>query len=152
MSEHRATINWKRESEGFDYSEYNRNHTWRFENGIELPASAAVQFLGDVDRLDPEEAFVAAISSCHMLTFLAICARKKITVNSYSDHAVGYMERNERGKLAITRVRLCPKIACIGTTLNADRLRHMHHLSHQECFIANSVNTEIQVTDRGYYN
>jgi len=152
MSEHRATINWKRETESFDYSEYNRNHTWKFGNGIELPASAAVEFLGDVDRVDPEEAFVAAISSCHMLTFLAICARKRITLDRYSDCAVGYMEINERGKLAITRVLLCPEIVCTGTTLNADRLRHMHHLSHQECFIANSVNTEIQVADQGYCN
>jgi organic hydroperoxide reductase OsmC/OhrA len=148
MSEHRVTINWNRESENFDYPAYNRSHTWTFENGIEVPASAAVQFLGDLDRVDPEEAFVAAISSCHMLTFLAICARRRITVNGYSDSAVGTMEKNEQGKLAITRVRLCPDIIYDGRPPDADRVRKIHHLSHEECFIANSVTSEIVLTDQ----
>jgi organic hydroperoxide reductase OsmC/OhrA len=149
MSEHKATIHWNRESETFDYPAYNRNHTWIFESGVEVAASAAVQFLGDMDRVDPEEAFVAAISSCHMLTFLAICARKRIPVNNYSDRAVGFMEKNEQGKLAITRVSLFPKISYGGQPPAANLVSRIHHMSHQECFIANSVRTEIEVTDQG---
>jgi len=146
MSEHKATIRWQRESESFEYSAYNRNHTWAFECGIEIPASAAVQFLGNDDRVDPEEAFIASISSCHMLTFLAICARKRLTVNAYCDQATGHMALNESGKLAITHVTLCPDIAWEGDAPGADQLRKLHQLSHEECFIANSVATKIMVT------
>jgi organic hydroperoxide reductase OsmC/OhrA len=145
MSDHHASIRWNRQGESFDYAEYNRNHSWVFPNGAEIPASAATQFLGDPGRVDPEEAFVAAISSCHMLTFLAICARRRITVNSYRDDAVGYMEKNDRGKLFITRVTLNPDIAFDGDPPDADQMEKLHHLSHEECFIANSVNTDIEV-------
>ncbi len=152
MSEHHASIHWNRQSDSFDYAEYNRNHSWIFRNGVEIPASAATQFLGDADRVDPEEAFVAAISSCHMLTFLAICARKRITVNSYRDDAVGYMEKNGRGKLCITRVCLYPAIAFDSGPPGPDLLEQLHHLAHEECFIANSVNTQIVVEDQGSCN
>lgn len=145
MSEHRASVSWMRESASFDYAAYNRSHLWLFESGIEVPASAASQFLGTPDRVDPEEAFVAAISSCHMLTFLAICARKRIVVDSYTDHAVGFMEENEKGKLAITRVRLAPKVVFGSRPPREDVLRKIHHQSHDECFIANSVTTVISV-------
>ena len=147
MSEHRAFIRWKRKSETFDYPAYNRSHSWTFDNGITVPASAAVTYLGEPDRVDPEEAFVASLSSCHMLTFLAICARKKITVNGYSDHAVGHMNKNDFGKLAITRVELNPQVMFEGPQPGDAQLKKIHHLSHQECFIANSVNTEIVVLD-----
>lgn len=145
MSEHRASVSWMRESASFDYAAYNRSHLWLFESGIEVPASAASQFLGTPDRVDPEEAFVAAISSCHMLTFLAICARKRIVVDSYTDHAVGFMEEDEKGKLAITRVRLAPKVVFGSRPPREDVLRKIHHQSHDECFIANSVTTVISV-------
>ncbi len=145
MAEHRASIKWIRESATFDYASYNRGHLWLFESGIEVPASAAPQFLGTPDRVDPEEAFVAAISSCHMLTFLAICARKRLVVDSYIDHAVGTLEENENGKLAITRVRLAPKVVFGAKQPGADVLMKIHHLSHEECFIANSVTTRISV-------
>jgi organic hydroperoxide reductase OsmC/OhrA len=152
MSEHRATIHWNRQCESFDYTEYNRSHSWIFPNGEEIPASAATQFLGDPDRVDPEQAFVAAVSSCHMLTFLAICARKKITVNSYRDDAVGYMESNHRGKLSITRVNLYPVIDFDGNQPDPGLVEQLHHQSHEECFIANSVNTKINVMDQGSSN
>jgi len=148
MSEHHASIQWTRKSESFDYARYNRNHSWIFPGGAEIPASAAVQFLGDADHVDPEEAFVAAVSSCHMLTFLAICARRGITVNSYRDNAVGLMEKNDKGKQSITRVSLSPDIVFEGGPLDAALLRQLHRLSHQECFIANSVNTEIEVVNQ----
>ncbi|WDI32326.1 OsmC family protein [Hyphococcus flavus] len=146
MSEHLATISWKRETESFAYDDYNRTHFWRFDNGEEVRAAAAPAFLGDPSCVDPEEAFVASVSSCHMLTFLAIAARKRLTVDSYEDKAVGYMAKNEHGRLAVTRVELRPEITFAdGVDVDAEALAKMHHLSHEQCFIANSVNTEIVV-------
>ncbi|NCF61767.1 MAG: OsmC family peroxiredoxin [Gammaproteobacteria bacterium] len=145
MSKHFARIAWRRESPDFSYGSYNRSHQWTFDSGISVEATAAVGFLGTADRVDPEEAFVAAISSCHMLTFLAICARKRIIVDSYEDAAVGYMEKNDREKLAVTRVCLYPEIAFGGTPPSVETIRKIHHQSHNECFIANSVTTEITV-------
>jgi organic hydroperoxide reductase OsmC/OhrA len=108
MSEYRAAIRWTRESSDFSYDSYDRNHGWKFGSGVEVAASAAPEFRGDPERVNPEEAFVAAIAGCHMLTFLAIAARKRLVVDSYTDKATGYMEKNAAGKLAITRVVLRP--------------------------------------------
>ncbi len=146
MSEHIADIVWKLESESFAYDDYNRTHVWRFDNGLEVKAAAAPGYLGDPSCVDPEEAFVASVSSCHMLTFLAIAARKKLTVNAYEDHAVGHMEKNADGRIAITRVELNPKVSFAdGVDVDAATLEKMHHSAHEHCFIANSVKTEIIV-------
>ena len=110
MAEYRARIVWRRESADFKYDTYNRNHLWNFESGISITASAAPGFLGSPDRVDPEEAFVASISSCHMLTFLAICARRRIVVNAYEDRALGQMALNASGRLAVTRVWLANSV------------------------------------------
>jgi organic hydroperoxide reductase OsmC/OhrA len=146
MSEHRATIDWKRESQGFSYETYNRGHLWQFDGGVEVAASAAPAYKGDPERVDPEEAFVASVASCHMLTFLAIAARQRFVVDSYSDQAIGFMEKNEKGRLAITRVTLRPKIAFGGDKPPSDeQLAKLHELAHEQCFIANSVRTQISV-------
>ncbi len=146
MSEHRATIIWNRNSRDFSHDAYSRDHTWEFENGIKIDASAAPDFLGTPENLDPEEAYVAALSSCHMLTFLAIAARRRLIVDSYSDSAVGYLEKNPNGKLVVTRVILRPRISFFeGTAPSAEKLEKLHHLAHAECFIANSVHTSISV-------
>ncbi|NNE06252.1 MAG: OsmC family peroxiredoxin [Xanthomonadales bacterium] len=145
MSEHAAEISWKRDSETFTYDQYNREHRWRFPGGSGINASAAPQFKGLASHVNPEEAFVAACASCHMLTFLAICARKRLVVNSYNDSAVGFLEKNERGKLAITRIELSPKISFDGQHPDSASLNKMHEHAHRECFIANSVQTEIVV-------
>jgi organic hydroperoxide reductase OsmC/OhrA len=146
MSEHRANILWRRTTPDFSYETYDRAHEWRFDGGVTVPASASPQFRGRPERVDPEEAFVAALSSCHMLTFLAIAARKRLTVDAYEDDAVGFMEKNELGRLAITRVILRPRIGWApGTNVSAAELERMHHQSHLECFIANSVKTDISV-------
>jgi organic hydroperoxide reductase OsmC/OhrA len=146
MSEHRATILWNRDDQDFSYQTYSRNHTWEFDNGIKLDASATPEFLGTAEKIDPEEAYVASLSSCHMLTFLAIAARKRLVVDSYCDAAVGYLEKNSSGKLAVTRVILRPRIAFSENTLPSDQeLKKLHHLAHEECFIANSVHTCITV-------
>jgi organic hydroperoxide reductase OsmC/OhrA len=110
-----------------------------------VPGSANPKYLGNPGPVDPEEAFVAALSSCHMLTFLAIAARKRLVVDAYDDHAVGVMAPNEQGRLAITEVTLHPRIVWAGAEPDAATIDRMHHLSHQECFIANSVTTRITV-------
>src|SRR5688500_9156474 len=99
MSEHTASVRWRRSSAEFTYESYNRAHEWHFDGGVSVPASAAPAYRGDVERVDPEEAFVAALSSCHILTFLAVAARKRFVVESYEDDAVGTMSKNEAGRL-----------------------------------------------------
>ncbi len=150
MGEHRAAISWKRTSADFAYDSYNRAHEMRFKDGaIVLPASSAPQFKGDADRVDPEEAFVAALSSCHMLTFLAICARKRLTVDAYNDDAVGFLEKGPNGKLWMTRVILRPHVQFgAGAAVDEALLADLHHKSHEECFIALSVNTAVSVEPR----
>lgn len=146
MSEYRVTIGWKRDSAGFGYDEYNREHTWSFDEGIQVRASAAPAYRGRPDCVDPEEAFVASLSSCHMLTFLAIASRKRLVVDSYKDDAVGFMEKNTQGKLAVTRVVLHPRVRFGGPggPSPADVLK-LHEQAHHDCFIANSVLTAVTI-------
>jgi organic hydroperoxide reductase OsmC/OhrA len=151
MSEHVVDVSWSRGEHEFTYQKYNRDHEWRFDGGVTVPGSANPAYLGtEAGTVDPEEAFVAALSSCHMLTFLAIAAKKRFVVDSYADHAVGVMAKNEAGRMAITQVTLHPEIVFGGAVdgapqPDAETLDRMHHLAHQECFIANSVTTEITV-------
>jgi organic hydroperoxide reductase OsmC/OhrA len=146
MSKHRATIIWNRGSADFSYETYSRDHTWEFENGIKIEASAAPGFRGTPENVDPEEAYVAALSSCHMLTFLAIAVRRRLVIDSYTDSAIGYLEKNDLGKLSVTRVTLRPKVSFENTDRPpAEELEKLHHLAHKECFIANSVQTEISI-------
>ena len=146
MSEHVVDVSWSRGGHEFTYQTYSRDHEWRFDGGVTVPGSANPAYLGtDSGSVDPEEAFVAALSSCHMLTFLAIAAKKRLVVDSYVDHAVGVMAKNEAGRIAITKVTLHPVITFAGETPDEATMERMHHLSHQECFIANSVTTEVVV-------
>lgn len=146
MSEHVVDVSWSRGGREFTYQTYSRDHEWRFDGGVTVPGSAAPAYLGsDTGAVDPEEAFVASLSSCHMLTFLAIAAKKRLVVDSYVDHAVGEMAKNEAGRLAITKVTLHPVITFAGETPDEAALERMHHLSHEQCFIANSVTTEVVV-------
>ena len=147
MSEHHASVVWKRTSADFTYDSYNRTHEVRFKGGtIVLPASSAPAFKGDADYVDPEEAFVGSLSSCHMLTFLAICARKRLTVESYEDDAVGFLEKGTNGKLWMARATLRPRVRfATGTVVEEKTLADIHHKSHEECFIANSVKTDVAV-------
>jgi len=146
MSQHKATIIWSRGGKDFGYKSYSRDHIWRFENGVELPASATPSYLGNPQRVDPEAAFVAALSSCHMLTLLALASNKGFVVDSYEDHAVGHVEKNAGGKLAVTRVELHPHIAFSGSKQPAAAdLEWLHDKAHKECFIANSVTTDVKV-------
>ncbi|MFZ3374502.1 MAG: OsmC family protein [Chthoniobacterales bacterium] len=146
MSEHKITLNWKRGDTPFEYQKYPRNHTWKFDGGHEMTASAAPAYLGDPKQVDPEEAFVASLSSCHMLTFLAIAVKKKFVLDEYVDEAVGHMEKNTEGRLAITRVVLRQKTKFSGDKQpTPQELDEMNHTAHEQCFIANSVKTEVTV-------
>lgn len=146
MSEHVAEIRWSRQSSGFGYQDYNREHDWVFHDGVVVQASAAPAFLGKPEFVDPEEAFVAALSSCHMLTFLALASKKRFCVDSYTDRAVGYLEKNPQGKLVVSRVELRPQIEFSGEKIpDQAALDALHDRAHHECFIANSVTTEISV-------
>jgi organic hydroperoxide reductase OsmC/OhrA len=145
MSEHRASIAWQRASADFTYQSYNRAHEWQF-TAATVPASATKEYRGDESRVNPEEALVAALSSCHMLTFLAMAAKHKLSLDSYRDEAVGVLEKNAAGKLAITRVTLRPKIVwSAGVAVTAEVLAKLHHDAHENCFIASSVHTEVTV-------
>ena len=145
MSEHKAIIRWTRDGKDFTYKSYSRDHVW-VANGNEIPASATPAYLGNPNRVDPEAAFVAALSSCHMLTFLALSSNKGFVVEKYEDDAVGYLEKNAAGKMAIVRVELHPKIAFGGTKQPAAAdLDWLHDKAHKECFIANSVTTDVRV-------
>jgi organic hydroperoxide reductase OsmC/OhrA len=148
VSEHRVHVSWERGGVDFGYESYPRAHRWRFEGGVEVPASAAPAFHGNPERVDPEAAFVAALSSCHMLTFLAVASRKRLVVDAYEDEAVGFLAKNEAGKLAMTRVVLRPRVVFAGAAPAAELVADLHERAHRECFIANSVRTDVEVEAR----
>ena len=151
MSTYTAKISWKSDSpEHFTKNRYTRGHTWSFDGGIEVPASSsphAVRLPFSVEAaVDPEEALVAAAASCHMLTFLWVAARKGFRIDSYEDDAVGWLEKNAEGRLAVTRVCLRPRVRWAdGVDISDDALKTLHDKAHHACFIANSVKTEVTV-------
>lgn len=149
MSEHRVTLKWQRGGAKFTYQKYPRDHIWSFDGGHTMAGTAAPGYLGNPAHVDPEEAFVASIASCHMLTFLAIACRQKFLLDSYEDEAVGHMEKNAEGRLAITRVELRPNITWSGDRKpTPEELAKVHHAAHENCFIANSVKTIVTVGRR----
>ena len=146
MSEHNVGLEWKRESERFTYDTYNRDHVLTFQGGARVPVSAAPAYRGNPALVNPEEGLVAALSSCHMLTFLAVAAKKRFIVDRYSDHAVGFLEKNQQGKMAITRVVLHPQVQFSGPDLPSPKeVAELHEQAHSGCFIANSVTTEVTI-------
>jgi organic hydroperoxide reductase OsmC/OhrA len=144
MSEHHASVRWTRTTPDFTYDTYDRGHQVRYGSGIEVPASAAADFKGDPTRVNPEEEFVGALSSCHMLTFLAIAARKHLVVERYEDDAVGTLDKNAEGRLAVTKVVLHPRVT-FSTPVEPAVLAKLHESAHTNCFIAQSVRTEVVV-------
>ncbi|MDX6766550.1 MAG: OsmC family protein [Candidatus Methylacidiphilales bacterium] len=150
MSEHRATILWVRKDEGFLQSKYSRNHTWAFDGGAHVEATAAPSVIPppwtDPAFIDPEEAYIAALSSCHMLTFLHVAAKAGFVVDRYEDEAVGAMAKNEKGIPWLKTVTLRPRIAYGGDKApTPEESGQLHHKAHDFCFIANSVKTEILI-------
>jgi organic hydroperoxide reductase OsmC/OhrA len=150
MSEHKASITWAFSGGDFLKGRYSREHTWAFDGGVKIPASPSPSVVpapySNPAGVDPEEAFVAAIASCHMLTFLYLAGREGIEVTSYEDDAVGVMTKNENRVPWVSSVLLTPRV-----TYGADKApspeqeRHLHEAAHHGCFISNSVKTEITV-------
>lgn len=145
MSEHKAQLNWKRNDAGFGYKEYPRKHTWTFPRSEQsLNAAAAPEYLGEADCADPEEAFTAALASCHMLTFLAISSMSGYVVDSYEDEAVGHLEKGENGKPWLAKITMSPQITFSGEKQpSPEDIEKLHQKAHHECFLANSVKTEV---------
>ncbi|MDD1824229.1 OsmC family protein [Photobacterium sp. ZSDE20] len=154
MSEYGAIIRWqKAQDEAFSDNQYSRGHTWEFDGGVIVPTSSSPHVvplpLSVEENVDPEEAFIAAIASCHMLTFLGIAAKQKYVIESYVDDVIGVLEEDDSGRSSVTTVTLRPKIVFIGSKVPTSvQLDKLHHLAHKNCFIANSVKTEIKVEMR----
>jgi organic hydroperoxide reductase OsmC/OhrA len=150
MSEHKAMISWARTGPDFLKGKYSREHTWRFDGGVTVPASPSPSVVpepySNPAHVDPEEAFVAAVSSCHMLSFLYVAYKQEFQIDSYEDEAVGIMTKNKRGVPWVSSVTLHPKIAYSGEKRPTPaEVEHLHHLAHEQCFIANSIKTEVKV-------
>ena len=150
MSQYTAEVLWLRGEQDFLSNRYSRKHTLRFDGGAEVPGSSSPHVvpvpMSDASAVDPEEAFVASISSCHMLWFLAIAGKRKFCVDRYFDSAAGVMEKNEAGKMAMTVVTLKPEVTFSGERLpTREQIEQLHHVAHEECFIANSVKTEVRL-------
>ena len=146
MAEHKIQLQWEKGDVAFTYDTYSRNHQITFKDGVAKTFSAASVYRGDPSKGDPEDMFVAALSSCHMLSFLAIAAKKRFVMTSYDDDASGWLE-NVGGKLWMTRVVLRPRIV-FENAPDAATLEQMHHMAHEQCFIANSVKTDVKVEPR----
>ena len=153
MSEHKATIRWKRSGPDFLKGRYSREHTWSFDGGVTVPASPSRSAVpipwSNPANVDPEEAFVAAVSSCHMLTFLFLAHKQGFQVESYDDEAVGVMTKNEKGVPWVSAITLHPQISYGGERLPKPvEIEQLHYLAHEQCFIANSIKTAVTVADR----
>ena len=144
MSEHNITLTWSKQTESFAYKDYNRDHQWDFGEGLVVNASSAPQYLGTPEYADPERAFAAALSSCHMLFFIAICSKKRLVVENYVDHATAMLEADAEGDLIISQVTLRPKVIFAeGVDVNQEEIEKIHQVSHDKCFLAKSVKSEL---------
>ena len=149
MHRYTATITWEDSQNNFQTGQYSRAHSWAFDGGITVEASASPLVVrlpfSKAAAVDPEEAFVASIASCHMLTFLYLAGKAKFIIRKYADEAIGLVEKNAAGKEWVSRVELNPRIDFEGIRPSPAELTQLHELAHQDCFIANSVKTEIAV-------
>jgi organic hydroperoxide reductase OsmC/OhrA len=150
MSEHQATIRWTLTGGDFLKGTYSREHTWTFDGGMTVAASSSPSAVripySNPANVDPEEAFVAALSSCHMLTYLYLASRKGFAISQYEDHATGVVTKNEKGIPWVSVVTLRPRISYSGAkSPTPEEEEALHHAAHEQCFIANSVKTEIKV-------
>jgi len=153
MADYCACVNWQRRpDEAFTDQRYSRRHDWRFDGGALVPGSSSPHSVplpySDPAAVDPEEAFVAALASCHMLWFLSLAAKAGWVVDGYRDDAVGTMARDARGRLAITRVTLRPELRFAGAAPDTAAHEALHHAAHEACYIANSVACELRCEPR----
>lgn len=150
MSTHTATIRWSRTGDGdFTKGQYSRAHEWAFDGGAAVPAGPSPHIVpqpwGNPAGVDPEEAFVASLSSCHMLFFVDFARRAGFTLDDYVDEAEGVIEKNAAGKMAMTVVTMRPRLRWSGEPPSTDQLAQLHHKAHEACFIANSVTTDVRI-------
>jgi len=151
LSKYFAKVSWNRAiDEEFSDNKYSRGHEWIFDGGLTIPASSSPHIVplpySIETNVDPEEAFVASLSSCHMLFFLSIAAKRKYVVDSYVDDSVGVVNKDSEGKLMVSTVTLHPLIRFTGDKRpTPEQIEKMHHLAHSQCFIANSVKTKVEV-------
>jgi len=153
MSTHTATVVWERAAgAAFKDGKYSRGHSWRFDGGTVVPASSAPKSvplpLSREDAVDPEEAFIASLSSCHMLFFLFYAAKAGFVIDRYEDEVVGELGKFAQGAMGMVKVRLRPRIAWSDKTPSSSELEALHHRAHESCYIANSVKTEVVVEPR----
>lgn len=152
MSTYHATVRWSRGDAEFVGQHYSRGHTWHFDEGVTVPASASPHVVkapfAVAAAVDPEEALVAALSSCHMLFFLSFASRAGVVVDAYEDAADGLMERDAAGKTWITKITLRPVVTFRGTRPDAERFSQWHHEAHEQCYLANTVRSEVAVEPR----
>ena len=150
MGHHNAKVEWNRGDAKFTDNRYSRAHEWLFDGGVRVPASSSPGVvpvpLSNPEAVDPEEAFVAALASCHMLWFLSIAARRGFVVDAYSDDAVGELARSDEGRLAMKTIILRPAVTFqAGAHPSSTELEALHHEAHDACYLSNSVRTEIRV-------
>jgi len=153
MSQYSAVVSWERNGATFTDNRYSRGHRWSFDGGVEVPASSSPHVvplpLSVESAVDPEEAFVPSLASCHMLFFLSLAAKRGYVVDSYRDEAVGVLAKDSSGKLAMTEVTLRPAVVFSGERRpDPDELAAIHHESHELCFIARSVTTDVRCEPR----
>lgn len=145
-----AEIAWQRQGAVFTDKRYSRGHSWRFDGGAVVPASSSPHVVplpySMEANVDPEEAYIAALSSCHMLFFLSLAAAKGLVVESYTDKATGIMEKVD-GRMIVSRVELNPLVVYAGEQPTAVTQTALHHAAHEQCFLANSVKTEVRVLE-----
>ncbi|MGK5006495.1 OsmC family protein [Janthinobacterium sp. LB2P70] len=144
-----ATVAWQRDGQDFAGQRYSRGHEWQFDGGLTVAASSSPLSvplpMSVAANIDPEEALVAATSSCHMLFFLSLAAQRGYVIDDYRDDAVGQLGKNAQGRLAMTRIVLRPRIAFAGTPPSPEALAALHHDAHERCYIANSLTAEVVV-------
>jgi len=151
MAEYKAAIRWKRGNGDFLKGKYSREHTWQFDGGLTVRASSSPHVVptpwSNPANVDPEEAFVASVSSCHMLTFLYLASKQGFQIESYDDEAVGTMTKGANGAPWVSLVTLNPQIVYGGDKKpDHSQEEHLHHQAHEQCFIANSIKTEVKVS------
>lgn len=149
MSEHKVNINWRRATPDFAYKTFDRTHTWRFSGGQTVQGSSAPAYYGDGALANPEEGLVAALASCHMLTFLSIAALKGLVIDSYEDEAAGELGKNPEGKMMVSKITLRPKVAFAGDNApDAEAQAELHRKAKTSCFISNSLLTQVTIEPR----
>jgi organic hydroperoxide reductase OsmC/OhrA len=152
MASYQATVEWSRKGADFLDNKYSREHRWHFDGGVTVIGSSSAHVVpipySNPSAVDPEEALIVALASCHMLSFLYVAGKNGLIVDDYRDEATGKMAKNEAGKFWIAEVTLHPKIHFSGAKLpSASEIKALHHAAHEECFIANSVKTDVRIAD-----